>query len=521
MYFKYMNKNDLLKLPHSPGCYLYKDKNNTIIYVGKAKDLKKRVSSYFNRKDLDIKTKVLVSKIVEVDFIVTNTEVEAFLLENNLIKKHQPKYNIDLKDSKRYASIEKTNEEYPKFKIARKNYDKGKIFGPFTSAKERDYILETLNKTFKLRTCNHLPKKECLRYHIGFCSAPCINKITKDEYQFRINSAENILQGKTSEIIKIIETKMQDCSKQKNYEKAIECREIINSLKLLKEKQEVERQKKFDEDIINYKIKDNKVYLLLFKIYKGILDEKQEFVFDYSETFFEEFLSAFYSENTIPKKIIVPEIVNENLQDYFSNIAKHKVEIVIPQKGELKELLELVAKNIDISFFNDIQRVEILQKTLGLNQIPTTIECFDISHLSGTKIVASMVQFKNGKPNKSNYRKFKLKTVISNDDFASMREVVYRRYSRLKRENQPMPDLIVIDGGLGQLNCALESLNKLDIKIPIISLAKKLEEIYVPGREETIKLDNKNKGRLLLQAIRDEAHRFAITFNRSLRKIDS
>ncbi len=514
-----INKDLINNLPRNPGCYLYIDKNDNIIYIGKAKNLKNRVKSYFSNKNLDIKTQTLVKNIDKIDFIITNNEIEALLLENNLIKKYRPKYNIDLVDSKRYAFIEKTDEFYPKFKIARTNNTKGKLFGPFISAKERDYILETINKTFKLRTCNNLPKKSCIRYNIGLCSAPCINKISNKEYLENVKSAEFILMGKVSEIINDFGKKMREMSGELNFEKSIEYRDIINSLNKLKEKQDVERQKKYNENIINFRIKENKVYLLLFKIYKGILDEKQEFVFDYSNNFFEEFLLSFYSENEIPRKIIVPIKIEDSLINYFSKIKNNKIDVIIPKKGELKKLLDLVDKNIEISFFNEVEKLEELKKILNLNDIPNVIECFDISHLSGKDIVASMVQFRYGKPDKTNYRKFKLKTVYSNDDFASIREVVYRRYYRLKIENSSFPNLIVIDGGIGQLNSAIESLKKLNIKIPIISLAKKLEEIYIPGQEKTIILNNKNKAKLLLQAIRDEAHRFAINYNRKLREI--
>lgn len=519
MLFISVKIKNIADLPTNPGCYLYKDKNNKVIYIGKAKNIKKRVNSYFHKKDLDIKTAKLVSNIVEVDFIITNSELDAFLLENNLIKKYKPKYNIDLRDSKRYAYIERTDEKFPRFIIARTNKTKGKAFGPFVSSKERDYILNTINRTFKFRTCKILPKRECLRYNIGICSGPCINKITEEEYMNNVKIAESVLLGNVENIIKDTQVKMKKLSKGKEYEKAIEYREIIHSLNSLKQRQEVERQKKYNEDIINYQIKGNTVYLLLFNIYKGMLNDKQEFVFDYKKDFIEEFLSRYYSENDVPKKIVLPVKISESLEYYINKKAKHKVVIVVPQRGELKSLLELVKKNVEVSFFSNFKKLEILSKELNLNTIPYIIECFDVSHLYGTLIVASMVQFKNGNPEKSNYRKYKIKTIDYNNDFASIKEVIYRRYYKLQKEMLPMPDLIVVDGGLGQLNSALDSLNKLSLKIPIISLAKQLEEIYIPGKKETIKLDNKNQGRLLLQAIRDEAHRFAINYNRSLRKI--
>lgn len=511
-------KVDTSKLPNEPGCYLYKNKRGTVIYIGKAKNLKKRVSSYFNKKVLDSKTKALVENIEKVDFIVTNNEIEAFLLENNLIKKYKPRYNINLRDSKRYAFIEETNDIYPMFKISRINKSKNRLYGPYVSARLRDYLLDIINKTFQLRTCKRLPKKECLRYSLGICSAPCINKITKENYLNDVDSARKVLSGKTDELIKNLEKEMKDYSSKKNYELALICKQKIDSLNLLKEKQNVEKQKTYNEDIINFKISDNKVYLLVFNINKGLLENKQEFIFDFSEEFFEEFLNRYYSENEIPSKIILPYEIEDSLKLYLQSKTNKKIKFITPIKGELKNLLELVNKNIEISFFGKIETLKELKKLLNLPQVPYIIECFDISHLSGTNIVASMVQFRNGLPSKDNYRRFKLKSVSQNDDFASMKEVIHRRYSKLLLEKREFPDLILIDGGKGQLSIALEVLKSLNLKIPVISLAKKLEEIYLPHKKDSILLNNKNKARLLLQQIRDEAHRFAINYNRLLRK---
>lgn len=514
-----MNKEiNLSKLPNEPGCYLYKDKNSRVIYVGKAKDLKKRVKSYFNKKNYDSKTKALVENISKVDFIITNNEIEAFLLENNLIKKYKPKYNINLKDSKRYAFIEETNETFPRFRISRVNKSKNKLYGPFVSAKMRDYVLDIVNKTFKLRTCNKLPKRECLRYSIGLCSAPCIKKIKKEDYLKDVQAARKVILGNSEKLIKDYKQQMKKYSDKKEYEKALDFKNKINALEMLNEKQSVEKQKTYNEDIINYMIRNDKVYLLIFNINKGLLENKQEFIFEYHDEFFEEFLNRYYSENNIPTKIILPSEVDESLRVYIQSKVDKKIEFVIPKRGELKKLLELVKKNIEISFFGKLETLKKLKQILKLPQIPYIIECFDISHLSGTNIVASMVQFRNGISSKTNYRRFKLKTVYQNDDFASMREVIKRRYSRLIREKEEFPDLILVDGGKGQLNMTLKVLEELNIKIPTISIAKKFEEIYLPSKEGPIKLHHKNKVRLLLQEIRDEAHRFAINYNRLLRK---
>jgi len=510
---------DLSILPQYPGCYLYKDSDNKIIYIGKAKNLKKRVTNYFTKKDHDPKTRVMISHIHYLDFIVTKTEVEALILENNLIKKHKPKYNIDLKDSKSYAFLELTKDNYPRFKIARTNKkDSQNLYGPFTSGKARDDILQIINKTFKLRTCNKLAVKACLRYSIGICSAPCINEISENQYNEDIKSAKKVIKGEIKEVIKDITKKMQEASSKKDFERALNFRNQISSLEYLNERQNVERKKKYNEDIINYLIKDDKIFFLMFNIYKGTLENKQEFIFDYSENFLEQFLTQYYSENPIPTEIILPQETDPTILEYLKQKKKSKVQIIIPKQGEKKELLDLVKKNIEISFFGDTEKLNLLKRLINLQETPYVIECFDISHLSGTNIVASMVQFRNAKPDKTNYRHFKLRTVTQNDDYASMREVVKRRYSKLKNENLDLPNLIVIDGGLGQLNSALQILNELNLKIPIISLAKEFEEIHVPGQTRPIRLESKNKARLLLQAIRDEAHRFAIKYNRLLRK---
>ncbi len=514
-----MKKPQLLQdIPSRPGCYIYKNDAKKVIYVGKAKDLKKRVFSYFSKKNHDSKTLALVSHIKDIDFIVTDNELEALILENNLIKKYKPKYNIDLKDSKSYAFIEKTNETYPRFILSRGGKSGKDLFGPFVSAQNRDYLLELINKTFKIRTCRTLPKRVCLRHAIGLCSAPCIKEISKEDYMEDVESAILVLKGKTRDLIKDLIGKMETASVNQEFERAIAYRNQINGLTMLEEKQKVQRARKYNEDIINYIVRDSKVFLLIFNIHKGMLENKQEFVFNETPRFFEEFLTRYYSENKIPKIIVVPHSQPKLISDFLSIQKKSKVKIVVPQKGDLKNLLDLVYKNVEISFFGDFSRLEELRRVLKMQEIPKTIECFDISHLSGTSGVGSMVQFRNGKPDKSNYRRFKIRSFEGNDDFAGMREVIERRYKKLVKENLELPNLIVVDGGAGQLSSAMNILKKLNLKIPVISLAKKEEEIYIPGEDEPLKLFRKNKARLLLQAIRDEAHRFAINYNRLLRK---
>jgi excinuclease ABC subunit C len=512
---------DISTLPKCPGCYLFKDINSIIIYVGKAKNLQKRVSSYFNKSQKDQKTQIMVSQIHSFDFFATKNEFESLVLENNLIKKHSPKYNINLKDSKRYAYLEITGEEYPRLILVRENRPttkKGKLFGPFVSGLARVEISEFLTRTFHIRTCRRMPKRACLRHHLKLCDAPCIGKIQKEAYKENIMRAESILSGKTRETIQMLQSEMEAAAKAKLYEEAIDARNIIDSLRWLDEKQNMERSIQYDEDIINYLVKDNVVYLLLFNVKRGILERKQEFSFELCEDFQEEFLVQYYSENSIPKEIILPEPVDDSIKEFLSQKKGSDVSVTVPMKGSKKELIDLAKKNIEINFFADEKKLAELKQALGLPGIPSVIECFDISHLSGTSTVASMVQFRNGKPSKENYRRFRIRTVAGIDDFAAMAEVVGRRYSRLKRENSAFPELIVIDGGIGQLNAATDRLSELGIKIPVISLAKEYEDVYIPGIKFPLPIDKKSPALMLIRAIRDEAHRFALGYNRLLRK---
>lgn len=508
---------ELSTLPNEPGCYIYKDVQEIIIYVGKAKNIKKRVSSYFQKNLSDEKTKQLVKRIASIDYIITSNEVEALLLENSLIKKHRPKYNIDLKDSKQYAYLELTNEEFPRLMVLRdKIRAQGQIFGPFVSGTARMELQQFLTKTFKIRTCATLPKRACLRYHLGICSAPCVNAVSETAYSENVQEVAAILKGKTSEVRKKILLKMKKAAKKEAFEQAQTYKEQAEALMWLEEKQHVQR-KKAEEDIINYYEDKEKIYVIKFSVRKGLLEEKQIYIFDNAINWYESFITNYYTDNEIPQEIILPKKISDAAQTYLSLLGKRTVKIIIPEKGTKKALLDLAKKNILYEYFQGEERTQDLKEKLQLDEEPTIIECFDVSHLSGTNNVASMVQFKNGKANKINYRRYKLSTEV-NDDYVHMHEVVYRRYKRLLYERKDMPNLIVIDGGKGQLGAAAEALRDLGLKLPIISLAKKEEEIYLPNEDTPLRLKKTTKGLLLLREIRDEAHRFAITYNRLLRK---
>lgn len=515
---------DLSTIPSGPGCYLYSDDNN-IIYVGKAKNLKKRVTSYFTKSHQDSKTAALVKNIKKIDFIVTDSEVEALLLENTLIKKHQPKYNIDLKDSKQFACLAISNEPFPRLLLDRAHAGE-KRFGPFTSGQMRDELMDLLIKTFKIRTCNKLPKRACLRYHIGLCSAPCIGAISKLKYNKSVDNVEMVLKGKTKTLIAKLKKSMKEFSKNKQYEFALENKQQIEALQWLDERQKMLRQKRYDEDIVNYVHRAGKIYIMLFNVHRGVLENKQSYILSSSKSgvdgvadVFEDFLMSYYSQEHVPKELILPCSVSSNIIMAINQLRGSKLRTVVPKIGEKKMLIDLVSKNIELQFFAEATVLFELQKYLKLQEIPDVIECFDISHLQGTNTVASMVQFRGGLPDKSNYRRFKIRSVDGIDDFASIAEVVRRRYSRLQKEHSSLPNLILIDGGKGQLSAATQELRNLDLRIPIVSLAKKFEEVFVPGRPVPLKIPHKTEALKLLQRLRDEAHRFAITYNRKLRKL--
>ena len=510
---------DTATLPSAPGCYLFFDKEGTIIYVGKAKHLKKRVSSYFQKKDHDRKTQSLVASIARISVMVTNTETEAFLLENNLIKKHQPKYNIDLKDAKRYAYIELTKEPFPRIGIARHaTKEESTRFGPFVSAAERDNLIRIVRKIFHIRSCRRLPKRACLRYHMHTCSGPCIGAITREEYQQQVDRAAALLKGKSAELLLSLREEMAHYSAREEYEKALALRNQISAVTRLSERQHVERPKETDQDVIGYTISDDTVYLMVFSVEKGLLAGKQEYSFDNREDFFEEFLVQYYADRVPPSELILPHEVDDALEGYLTDRKGKSVHVTVPKIGEKKKLLDLVEKNLEYAFLKNEMKTKDLQANLQLADAPEVIECFDISHLSGTAMVGSMVQFRNGVADKKNYRRFQIKSVEGIDDFASIAEIVRRRYDRLIREDRELPDLIIIDGGKGQLSAAGESLRDLDLTIPVIAIAKQEEDVYLPGEMLPRQLDRKGMALHYIQEIRDEAHRFAISYNRLLRK---
>jgi excinuclease ABC subunit C len=526
------------KLPHKPGVYLYKDKTAKVIYVGKAKDLRKRIANYFTKSDLDYKTKLLVKNIADVEFITTDNEVEALLLEQSLIHQFDPKYNISLKGNIRYAYIKLTDEKFPRLITSRKITKDGHYHGPYTDGTARRLILNTLRNIFKLRNCNRLPKKLCLQYHINKCTGPCEDLITEQGYMVNVKNAERLLKGETRKIIADLSQRMKTASQKEQFELAKNYRDQIQAIRHLEEKQKIDVPKKYDQDVINWLVLNSKIYFQIFNIDKGLITSRHKFVFKNYDGVVEDFIKQYYSINFIPREIILPNKLNEQgLISGFLQKTKAKkfgfnllpkIDLTIPQKGDKAKLLELVKNNLETNLGLEPGLSE-LKEILDLNKVPKVIEFFDVSTLQGKFNAGAMIQMHNGKFNKSQYRKFRIKwpsfakasegKIEVQNDVAMMFEIVFRRYYRLKMEKKVSPDLIVIDGGRGQLNAARKALHELKFEINIISLAKREEEIYLASKNKPLNLDNKLAGMKILIRGRDEVHRFVIKYHRQLRRL--
>ena len=545
--------NELLKetiklVPEQPGCYLYYDKDGEIIYVGKAKNLKRRVYSYFHKQHDSVKTSVLVSQIDKLEYIITDSEVEALILESHLIKKHKPKYNILLKDDKKYPYFLITDEDFPRIQIVRKknlNPDKGRFYGPYTDVGAMYATLDFLKRLFPLKQCK-TPKfsnRPCLYYHIGKCLAPCQGKVTPEEYQKLIRQVELFLSGKQSELLKQIQAQMQKYAEEEQFEKAAKMRDSYLDLQKTLERQKVVYENtKLNEDILAVLYEDGILAIVIMMIREGRLIDKKDFTYfadnidktEYFETFFRDYYTGLKLE--YPDKIIskdLEEIGDKELyQDWLKIISGKKITINYGKgRGKYGELYELALKNarnlLDNARIKKMSQIRddfnevgsYLAEKLHLKNFPNRMECYDISHIQGTNTVASMVVFQNGLPKKSAYRKFKIRSTEGKpDDFLSMKEVLTRRLARLGTKNWEKPDLIIIDGGKGQLSSVMQIVEELGIKdIDFISLAKREEEVFLPHKSKSILLPRDSNALYLIQRIRDEAHRFAITFHRDLR----
>lgn len=528
-------KEAIQRLPDSPGVYRFYNSDNELIYIGKAKNLKKRVNSYFTKAaGVSRKTLKLVSEITAIEYTVSDTEFDALLLENNFIKQNQPKYNILLKDDKTFPYICILKERYPRIIYTRKYIpEQGEYFGPYSSVSAMKNVLDLVRKLYSIRTCSlmlnqqHIEQqkfKVCLEYHIGNCKAPCIGNQSEEEYREEIEQARNILKGDLSIVHQYFKKQMQEAAENMEFERAQHFKEKLNTLERFQSKSTVVNRSLTDIDVLTITSTDAYAYVNYMQIKEGaIVFSKSVEIKKKAEDSDEELL-AFAAQ----------ELRAGNNEVVFSNLPvtllEENVENVVPKIGDKKKLVSLSLKNaLELKNEKDILRegkkskqletLNILQKDLQLPSLPLVIECFDNSNFQGTTPVASMVRFVNGKSDKKNYRHFNIKTVTGANDFASMNEIVGRRYRRIMDEAGQLPDLIIVDGGKGQLSSACDALKELGIygKIPIVGIAKKLEEIYYPEDPIPLHINKKSPGLLLMQQIRDEAHRFAIGFHRQKR----
>jgi excinuclease ABC subunit C len=547
--------SEIKRVPTSPGVYLMKDSAGRVIYIGKAKNLQRRVSSYFrkqvssdeNHERIDNwKTSRLVGKINDIDFIVTDNEIEAFLLESNLIKTYRPTFNIELKDQQRYTYLKVTNETFPRLLVARRNRKgefygpKGKVYGPFVRGSSKFLTVGLLRKLFKIRVCDKLPKKPCLEYFLKNCDAPCINKVTADEYMKNVDRIQNIIRGKSSidRYVNEMEAEMKRASEIQDYEKAKEIRDTLSRLCNLSSKQKMEKalHRNLDEEYVGIikEIKKGVAHVITLRRTKGVITDRKKFDFELiGDNSLDTFLLQYYSTAPeIPRYVYVNEkpASTEALEESIERFANHEVSIITIYDDykleEKKGLMDLIVRNLKL-YVEKGHPPEILEleDILHLPRTPSVIDCFDISNFGDEYAVGACARFIEGKPYKNGYRRFKIKLTFNQNDFAMIQEIVTRRYLPVQTEGyhcdhaQSLPDLIVVDGGKGHLNCAIDALHRVGLDIPCVSLAKENEQIYSPGSIRPIDLSRNSPALKALQYIRDEAHRFGLSYNRNLRRI--
>ncbi len=553
----------LKNLPTKPGVYLHKNAQDKVIYVGKAINLRSRVRSYFHKSaQANDKTRRLVQEIADIEFIVADSELEALLLENTLIKKHQPRFNVRLKDDKRYPYIKvHWQEPFPRVTTTRRLLNDGaRYFGPYTAAWAAYQTLDLIRKIFPYLTCTRNidgnDERACLYYHIGRCAAPCIGAVNQEEYRRIIDNLCNFLGGNTGPVVADLRRHMDAAAEGLDFERAAQLRDQIKAIDQIVEKQKVVNAATVDEDVVAFARSNGDACVQVFFIRSGKLVGRDYFILEGtadedSDEIMTSFLKQFYDQAaSIPPQIVLPQDVDELLiiRDWLKSKRGANVVMKVPRRGKQKELLEMAAENA-VETLNHLRAqwaadenkqtegLAELQQSLDLPEAPLRIECYDISTLQGTNTVGSMVVFAKGVPRKSDYRRFKIKTVQGQDDYASIQEMLRRRFKRMTDEgyqNQSkienpkskidnawalIPNLIIIDGGKGQLNAALEVLDEFELRdaVPIVGLAKREEELFLPGQSEPVMLPRKSQGLLLVQRIRDEAHRFGVTYHRKLR----
>ena len=537
--------NEKLKyIPDKSGVYFMKDEKNNIIYIGKAKSLKKRVNSYFTKSNKDVKTTALVEHIADFDYIITENEVEALIFEAEMIRKHKPHYNILLKDQKSFPFVAITNERFPRIIKARNVINKENAnkfrnyYGPYVESEKVNNIVKFMTDNFKFRRCKldfplKRPIRPCLYYHIGKCSAPCANLITEEDYDKTVEEASMILDGGIDKLVSNLKKEMESYAKKLEFEKAKDIRDKIDTLKSINVEQNIYIQENDDMDILGIYGEKGNYIIVILSVKDGRLADRKDFSLKDSSnlsslnndnnSIYSDIVSAFFSqyyiyENLIPNTILTEVKINDItvIKDYLKKISGKAVKIKFDETK--KGLINIANNNAKHLFEEKILVKEIplginrLKEIFKLSKTPNIIESFDIAHIQGSYTMAGMVRFVNGISDNKNYRLFNIKTVEGIDDFGSIKEAVYRRYKRLKEEKLKFPDLILIDGGRGQLNSAIEALKELEIKgQPIMALAKKFEEIYLPNREEPVLLEDNEPARLFLQKVRDETHRFVNT----------
>jgi len=526
-------------IPESPGVYMYLDENGTIIYVGKAKNLKRRVSSYFYKDQPNAKTRVMVRKIKNINYLLVESEEDAFLLENNLIKEHKPRYNILLKDDKTYPWVVVRKEFFPRVYLTRKKYnDKSHYYGPYTSVVNVKHLLRLITNLYPIRTCSSNLTKEnvakgrfrvCLQYHVKKCLGPCTGLQTEEDYNKNIHSIEEILKGNIGEVSKLLYQKMLDLASEMRFEEAEATKEKYNLLENYTAKSIIANPNLHDIDVYSFDENEQSAYINYLHITRGSVT--QGYTIEYKKRL-DEPRETILAMGIVELRVRFKSAAREIIVPFLPNIELKNVEFLVPRKGIKKKLLDLSEKNVNQYKIDRLKQAEklnpeqrftrilkTLQSDLQLKDLPMHIECFDNSNTQGTNPVSACVVFKKAKPSKLDYRHFNIKTVVGPDDFQSMYETVYRRYRRMLDEEQNLPQLIVIDGGKGQLHASMRALNDLEIygKVAIIGIAKRLEEIYFPNDPIPLYLDKNSESLKLIQQLRDEAHRFGITFHRKKR----
>ncbi len=528
-------------LPARPGVYLFKDERGQVLYIGKARSLRERVRSYAqSRGSLSVKIARMVEEAADLDVIVTDSEVEALILENNLVKKSQPRYNTLLRDDKNFPYLKMTvRDEYPRVVLVRKAQMDGSLyFGPYLPASNAHRALKMVARFFQVAICHErldgTRPRPCLYYQLDQCLGPCAGLADREEYARAVGDARLFLEGKSQELLSSLEGKMREASGKQAYELAAHYRDLIRTVRSFASRQNVASVGLEHQDYFHACMEGEKAALQVFSMRRGLVQSRREFTFDSADeppdSFYSSVLQRYYADGSdLPKEVFVPVAPadRELLESWLSSLAGRRIRIVVPRRGVKARFLDLVGKNARLAYESrfrsphtyGVEILEALQTALGLPETPYRIECFDISHIQGAQTVASLVVWEGGRAKRSDYRRFRVRSVEGVDDFASMREVVGRRYRRLLKEGKNMPDLILIDGGKGQLGAAIEALHDAGIaSVPTAALAKKEELLFLPDAAEPVALDLHSPILHLVQRVRDEAHRFAVAYHRNLRK---